>query len=200
MIGMKKLNDVADIKLGLPFKKAINDVGDSGICYLIQTKDISLDDDIPFDRLAKVVPETSPIHHFLEQGDILLRLRGPYFSAAIIDRVMELPLITTNQVVVIRCNKKILNPYYLYWFLNSSHGQNILNQLSEGTNISKISLKIVSTIEWNIPTLEQQLSISNIQKNWSSQKVAYKRLIELNSIFFNELCSKINNGDFNVSK
>jgi len=197
MFESMKLNNVAEIRLGLPFKKAINDAGDQGTCYLIQTKDISPDEAIDFQNLPKVIPETSPVQHFLSKDDILLRLRGPIFSAAIIDKNIDFPIITNNQVAVIRCNEQKIDPYYLHWFLNSPEGQNILNQFSEGSNISKINLKNVSSLEWKIPPIEQQLNISNIQKNWSTQRNIYKRLIEVNDLFFNELCKKINYGELN---
>ncbi|VCW82192.1 hypothetical protein BANRA_02487 [Acinetobacter baumannii] len=88
-----KLNDVAEIRLGLPFKKAINDAGDQGTCYLIQIKDISPDEAIDFHNLPRVIPETSPVQHFLSKDDILLRLRGPIFSAAIIDKNIDFLLL-----------------------------------------------------------------------------------------------------------
>lgn len=197
MARLIKLNDVADIKLGLPFKKAINDAEEKGLCYLIQAKDIMPENMIRFDELPRVIPETNHIQHILKEDDILLRMRGPYFSAAIIDRNMNLPIIATNQIAVIRCNKKYIEPYYLHWFINSKSGQNLLNQFSEGSNIIKVNLKVVSNIEWMLPKIEQQKNIVDIQKNWLAQKNVYKQLIELNSILFNELCSKLHSGELN---
>lgn len=190
-----KLQDVTNIKLGLAFKKAIVESTEGSACYLIQAKDIVLEEAINFDQLSSVIPETNPSQHFLEKDDILLRMRGPIFSSAVIDTSLDLPLITTNQIAVIRCQKNIINPYYLHWYLNSKIGQSHLNRYSEGSNISKINLKIISEIEINLPNIEHQLEISKIQRNWSTQKSIYKKLIEINNQFYSELCKKINTGE-----
>lgn len=197
MTELVKLNDVADIKLGLPFKKAISNAGTEGVCYLIQTKDVVFDENIRFEELLRVIPETNYNRHVIEKEDILLRMKGPVFSAAIVDRNKELPIITTNQVVVIRCDKQKIDPYYLRWFLNSRHGQSLLNQLSEGSNIIKISLKSFANIELRLPTTDQQLKIGSIHKNWLEQKSIYNQLVELNNLYFNELCNKLHMEELN---
>lgn len=188
------LHKVADIKLGLAFKSAINDVGLIGRCYLIQTKDIIQDGSIEFDGLSRVIPKGQAEPHFLEIDDIILRLRGPIFSASIIDRKIDLPIITTNQSAVIRCKKEKISPYYLHWYLNSFHGQRYFDGISEGTNINKISAKIISDMTLNLPSMSDQLKIGDINRNWLNQKHIYTRLINNGNQFFSEICNKLQNG------
>lgn len=129
------LESVAEIRLGMPFKSAIQDAGEQGSCYLIQTKDIGLDGILDLGGLTSVIPEGNPEKHYLFPNDILLRLRGPVFSAGIIEGNPDKPIITSNQLAVIRCNENIILPHYLHWYINSTSGSKYIRSLSEGTSI-----------------------------------------------------------------
>lgn len=191
---LKSLSNIANVKLGLAFKSAIKDEGSSGSCYLIQSKDITLDGNIEIDGLARVIPEISPQNHYLQKGDILLRLRGPVFSAAIFDEDWSMPAIATNQTAVIRCISEYISPYYLQWYLNSPLGQRYFKGVGEGTNINKLTGKIISNMQLALPPLEKQKQIEDIHKNWLEQKETYKRLIENGDIYFGQLCMQVHNG------
>ncbi|MBD2791370.1 restriction endonuclease subunit S [Xenorhabdus sp. 42] len=191
----KTLAEIANIKLGMAFTTAIKDRGNEGTCYLIQTKDISLDGNITSSSLAKVVPEGNPERHYLTPGDLLFRLRGPVFSAAIFNEEWDRPVITTNQTAVVRCNKKLVSPYYLQWYINSSLGQRYFSGMSEGTNINKVTAKILSAMPLNLPSLKQQHQIEKIHKNWLAQKETHQRLIANGDIYFDQLCTQIQLGN-----
>jgi Type I restriction modification DNA specificity domain len=192
----KKLAEMAQVKLGLGFKSAINDEGAKGTCYLIQPKDITLESHNTLSDLVRVIPESSPESHYLIPGDVVLRLRGPVFPAAVINQALELPIVATNQCAVIRCDNKVLSPYYLQWYLNSTLGQRHFSSFSEGTNINKVSAKIVGEMELTTPPLDAQLKIAAIHSNWLAQKDTYTRLIESGNQFFDQVCSQIQLGKF----
>lgn len=192
----KKLEDIAYVKLGLAFKSAINDEGANGTCYLVQPKDITLESHNILSGLARVIPESNPKSHYLIPGDVVLRLRGPIFSAAVVNQELDLPVVATNQCAVIRCDSSILSPYYLQWYLNSTLGQRHFNSVSEGTNINKVSAKIVGDMELTIPPLDVQSKIEAIHSNWLAQKEVYAKLIESGNLFFDQLCSQIQLGKF----
>lgn len=192
----KKLEDIAYVKLGLAFKSAVNDEGANGTCYLVQPKDITLESHNILSGLARVIPESNPESHYLIPGDVILRLRGPIFSAAVVNQELDLPVVATNQCAVIRCDSGILSPYYLQWYLNSTLGQRHFNSVSEGTNINKVSAKIVGDMELSIPPLDVQRKIEAIHSNWLAQKEVYAKLIESGNLFFDRLCSQIQLGKF----
>lgn len=200
MHDMVTLESIANIRLGMPFKSAINDVGDKGRCFLIQAKDIDVSGLIDFSCLTAVIPEGNDVKHYLHEDDILLRLRGPVFSAGIINEEKEKPIITSNQLAVIRCNKKIINPYYLHWYLNSKTGQNELKGMSEGTGITKINLKRISLMAIKLTSIENQNKIGLISENWLNQKKIYSLLIGNGDLLFNGICENLVSdvGDNNV--
>jgi len=185
------LESVAEIRLGMPFKSAIQDAGEQGSCYLIQTKDIGLDGILDLGALTSVLPEGNPEKHYLFPNDILLRMRGPVFSAGIIEESKDKPIITSNQLAVIRCNENIISPHYLHWYLNSSSGSNYIRNMSEGSSISKINSKVISRMNVKLPTLEEQDKIGFINKNWIKQKIIYNSLMQNGDVLFDGICESI---------
>lgn len=175
----------------MAFKAAIKEDFLTGSCYLIQTKDITPDDKIDLNNLIKVQPETHISHHALSCGNILLRLRGPVFSAAIFESWSDLPVVTTNQTAVIICDKLEVSPHFLLWYINSNIGQRYFAEVSEGTNINKISAKIVGDMPIELPSRMDQERISNINQTWLQQKHTYKKLIENGDTLFNQICNEI---------
>lgn len=194
MLNKTTLSHIADIKLGLAFKSAIKDMGKKGNYYLVQLKDIEQDGRINYETLTRVIPEGNAEPHILKLGDIILRLRGPQFSASIIDRELNLPIITTNQSAVIRCDDKKISPLYLHWYLNSHAGQRYFDGISEGTNINKIGSKTILSMEIDPPDLEDQIKIGHMHKNWIEQKRVYKKLINNGDQLINQICNKIQLG------
>lgn len=189
------LESVAEIRLGMPFKSAIQDAGEQGSCYLIQTKDIGLDGILDLDALTSVIPEGNPEKHYLFPNDILLRLRGPVFSAGIIEGNLGKPIITSNQLAVIRCNENLILPHYLHWYINSTSGSKYIRSLSEGTSISKVNSKTVSKMTIKLPSLGVQERIGSINRNWNKQKTVYNSLIQNGDMLFDGICESIINSE-----
>ena len=178
----------------MAFKTAIQDVVDAGNTYLIQTGDISIDGTVDFDSLSQIHTEKSDDRHYLQSGDILLRLRGPKFTAAIFDSKRDKPSIATNQIAVIRLNRDLLEPYYLQWYINLNEGQRYFSSASEGTSISKVNAKTVSDMPITLLSLKEQVTINVIQSNWLAQKAIYRQLILNGDQLFNQLCDGIKHG------
>lgn len=187
----KLLSELANIKLGLAFKKAVKDIGEQGEFFLIQTKDITPAGEILFNKLSRVRPEISPTNHTLETGDILLRLRGPVFSSVVFNNSPEKPTLATNQIAVIRCNPEYVEPHYMNWYLNSTLGQRYFNAINEGTGITKISAKMIANMRIETPSLEDQKKIEEIQRNWLMQKSKHSQLIKNGNLLFNQICMNI---------
>ena len=187
----KKLCDISDIKLGMAFKTAIEDLGTDGNAYLIQARDLS--NGLNTNSLAQIEINKNDQKHFLKIGDILLRLRGPVFTAFIFDKKMKKPVIVNNQIAVIRANNNIAEAYYLLWSLNSNKSKKYFESRTEGSNIGKLSANSLREITLTMPPLEEQRKIAKIQKNWHLQKHRYEQLLQKGDQYFNAVCNEIQN-------
>lgn len=183
-----RLDEIADIRLGMPFKTAINDLGDEGKCYLIQTKDIDTEGLLRMGDLARVSPPVDPEKHYLQDGDILLRLRGPIFAAGAFTGSSALPSITSNQNAIIKCKEDKAIPGYLQWYINSPFGQQYFHSMSEGTSITKIGLKTLAEMEIKLPSLDVQTKISRIKDNWEKQRDIHRKIVNNGNLLYLSVC------------
>ncbi|WP_237475689.1 restriction endonuclease subunit S [Vibrio tetraodonis] len=186
---MEKLKDCTKIRLGMTFKSAIKDMGEQGIVSLIQAKDILPEGLEGNFSPPAVKPESNPSSHIISKGEILIRLRGPVFSSMVFDE--DYQAVTTNQVAVISCDLNKLNPYYLNWYLNSKHGKRFFQSKNEGSNINKISSTALGEMEMNLPNLETQQKIAELQSNWFQQRTIYQRLISTGDTMNQGICDAI---------
>lgn len=189
------LREIANVQLGMAFKTAIVDVGELGKCYLIQPKNINEEGRIEPGGLSRVTPSGEAGPHVLNVDDIVLRLRGPVFSALIVDSQMDLPLIATNQCAVIRCDREYVAPYYLHWYLNSLYGRRYFEGVREGTNINKISAQVVSNMRLSLPGIHKQQKIADVNRNWLRQRYLYRRLIDNGDRIVDDVCKKLQSGE-----
>ena len=113
------------------------------------------------------------------------------FSAGIIEGNLGKPIITSNQLAVIRCNENLILPHYLHWYINSTSGSKYIRSLSEGTSISKINSKTVSKMAVKLPNLRVQEKIGFINRNWLKEKLIYISLIQNGDVLFDGICENI---------
>ncbi|WP_421910438.1 restriction endonuclease subunit S [Marinobacter sp.] len=186
------LADIAQIKLGWPVRKAVEDVGSEGNSYLVQTGDI---DGEPLSEvaLAQVLTPESALAYEVSPRDILLRLRGPVFKASIFVAPMSKPVIATNQIAIIRVSEEALDSYFLHWFLNSYSGQQYFSSQNEGTSIAKLNRKIVAQTPIQLPNMKKQREIGEIWKNWLDQRAVYQELLSVGDELYDAICQKLQN-------
>ncbi|WP_434050452.1 restriction endonuclease subunit S [Marinobacter salarius] len=184
------LQNIAEIKLGWPLRKAIEDVGDKGNSYLVQTGDID-GEPISEASLAQVMSPESALSYEVLPGDILLRLRGPVFRASIFLEKFSKPVIATNQIAIIRVTDSSLDPFFLHWFLNSYSGQQYFSSQNEGTSIAKLNQKIVGQTPVSVPSFENQRDIGETWENWLRQRAVYQELISVGDELYDAICQRL---------
>jgi len=126
------------------------------------------------ERNLKILPEET----------VLLTSRAPIGKVAIAGSEM-----CTNQgFKAIICDKSIVNPHYLYYWLLIK--KEFLNNLGRGATFKEISKTIVENIEVPIPSLEQQNNIveiiSAILNLIDKRKQQIEELYSLKQSIFNQ--------------
>lgn len=194
-ITKQKLSEIADIKLGKAFKVAIEDKGKSGNAYLIKVGDLC--ENLKTDSLTQITVTDNDKKFFLKKGDILLRLRGPIFTAYIFDKEISETVIVNNQIAIISANNNLIEAYYLLWLLNSNKYRKYFYTRIEGSNIEKLSQHNLEEMTLEILPIQKQRKIAHLQEKWISQKNNYKEKIELGDQYYNELCKRFQNNFLN---
>ncbi len=96
---------------------------------------------------------------FLKNGDILLNGTGTgsVGRVGIVDNIPNDYYIPDSHVNLIRVDSKIVNPWYLFFWLNSPYGQQTLTKFITGsTNQVELSAKKVAQLEFPYVSLANQ--------------------------------------------
>lgn len=185
------LSDIAQIQLGKAFKRAIEDIGELGGTRLIQIRDLNNGN---FERPLKLsCIEFEDVHENFRIGlnDILFPLRGHNIKGYLFKYNSKAPVITTNQVAVIKCKTDLCEPYFLAWYLNSQKTTSFIVRANEGSNIPKLSSSNLKRIPITLPPKDIQIKIADIYKNWLAQKLIHLELVERGDYVYEHLCSQI---------
>ncbi len=184
---MKGLSELCTISSGLVFKRKEAPPDVSGFGYkLINLKSIQesgwinkvfLDDFISIEEI--------PEKYIANKGDIIVRLSSP-FTAACVDESVEGSIIT-SLFAILRVNDSSVLPEYLSLVLNSEMMQRQYLREASGSALQMIKTSALKDYEVDIPAIEMQEIMININKlalkeidllnQLSEQKKLYNKLL-----------------------
>ncbi len=170
-----KLREIATIRSGHSFRAAVEEVK-GGNAYVVQMRDVSLEEGINFSSLMETVLYTP---NYLQANDILFVTRGNNNIALLVgEEASQERIVATNHFMVIALKNKIVSPGFLAWWLNQKPAQHYFERQSEGTGIRNIRLTVLENTPIALPSLEQQQVILETVETIKQKRNIYKKLIE----------------------
>lgn len=144
-----------------------------------------------FSSTSKVELTGRNVDHSLQDEDLLLVAKGErnklcYYSESIGKAV------GSSTFIVLRCDKDIVQPKFLFWLINTSLMQSNLSRLSKGTHVKSISIKVLSKLEVSIPSLSDQEYFIKMNDLIMQENKIQKELIGLKELYYdNSLIKKL---------
>ncbi|GHT44564.1 hypothetical protein AGMMS49965_20480 [Bacteroidia bacterium] len=142
---------------------------------LLQTKNINEF----FVNDGDTIQITEDFHHQLKKSqinkeDILIARSGSFGKAAI---YLETKTVNSSDIIIIKANKAIINPYYLVSFLNTKLGVDQMLRFASGGLQGHVNLTILERLQ--VPILEDsfQLKIEKILQ------IAYNAKIQAQTLY-----------------
>jgi hypothetical protein len=182
----KRLADIADVRTGFPFRKAVQPVL-GGTLAVVQMKDI--DESAGLDLRGLTLIEDEPKRyeqHLLQVGDVLLQSKGNKFPAAAIDKPVH--GIAALGLMIIR--PSLVIPEYLRWILNQPRTRDDLRAAAKGTYVPFLSRASVEALSVPLPTIETQRRIIEIDHIRNREQRLLRQLSDLNNQFADALLWK----------
>lgn len=107
-----------------------------------------------------------------------------------------------GNVVDIRCNKSLISPIYLYYWLMSKEGKNKIDQSVIGSTQKALTIDNIKKIKLNLPSIEKQNEIANLLDIFDS-RIEYNNLTiskvqNIIKILFEKIKSNKNNKIINL--
>lgn len=118
----------------------------------------------------------------IEPGDILITSEAPLGEVYLITKPIK--AILSQRLFLLRFNKNIVNPWYIFAFMNSQSFKNKLFSKATGTTVVGIKQKELRKIEIDLPNIRLQNKVGDIFR------VIYKKII-INEIINDNLLELI---------
>ena len=177
LVNPKKIKEVAKVIAGYQYSsRSLEELShNKGNVSIVKMSNIA-DGNIAYDELVSANIEDDKIKKYLlQENDILVSTKGAKTKVALVNNLNNQCIIPQVNLTIIRCNEKLINPTYLYAFLNSEVGMNILDINKKGAVIPNLSTHDLENIEIPLVDEDTQEVMANrfIKMN--------KRIIELKS-------------------
>lgn len=156
------LRDVADIKTGYTFRKAVSLYQSTGLKGLL-ISDVRHSKVIDPRKLGDIQWDGRGTPPLLESGDVVLVAKGDQNYAAIF-RDNENKVVPSSQflVLTVKATEK-LSPEFLCWLLNYPDIQKKLAEFQVGTKIYSISKKSLQSLQVPLPSREIQQKLLHME-------------------------------------
>jgi restriction endonuclease S subunit len=138
-----------------------------GNTFAIQLKDLSKHYSEISDYPHRIKNAEVPQKQFLQKGDVLFISKGTNNFALVFDK--DYSAVAISVFFVLRIQNKIVDPYYLAWYINQEKAQGYLHTGKEGTMITNINKATLENLEIEIPSAEKQKIINEINKLWKRE-------------------------------
>jgi hypothetical protein len=188
-LNIEKLSEIMEVRAGHTFRGKAEDVSRSDGYKVVQIKDIR-EGGVDFSALPFAAVEPGKAKNILCSDDILIPLRGNRVEAVLIELPSNQPVITTNQVAILRAPETGVSSAYICWYLNSSEGHSQISRLKVGSVISNVGLKDLSELLVPLPTIETQQKIAKAYKNWMCQKQVLELLVTNGEEMLDAFCAE----------
>jgi len=169
---MKKLQDVASIRMGYPFRSRI-ERDESGAIAVIQMKDIDDSDLLHLENAIRINLADFKDHHVVRKGDLVFRSRGKSNSVALVSVELGMAVLAAPMLLIRPDDVDVL-PAYLHWYINLPITQMALAAQAEGTSVRMISKAALEALEIPIPNRQEQELIVRA----SEMAIAEQKLLE----------------------
>lgn len=177
------ISDIATVRTGLvKARKEKNNSSDQvyNNYSLLNLKCISNDGDILIDYLEPyTVSDELKEDYLTHLGDVLVRLSTPY-TVAMIDSQDLCGLVIPSHFAVIRVNREMATPEYVFWSLRRDKNRiTLIQNSSGGAAFATISSGLIANLPITLLPLEKQQIIGEVMRlSQKEQKLLSALLIE----------------------
>ena len=183
-----KLNDIAEIKIGLVLNRKKADMGEEIKHYYKVISLKSFNENTMYDNTFAdefISNEQIKEDYQVKQGDILLRLREPNF-AVYIDKEYE-NLIYPSLMVRVKIQDNRFDPQFIAHYLNSNTVKKALSSELSGTTIPMIKVADVNEIKIPLINLDKQKKIVEYLKLAHKENELLQNLINQKQKYSKEI-------------
>ncbi|HET9033881.1 MAG TPA: restriction endonuclease subunit S [Dokdonella sp.] len=174
---IRKLGEVAEIRMGYPFRGAIPEVP-GGSVRIIQIRDVTRVGLNNCDDLLTTEVEGRKEPDWVLDQDVLFVARGAHAYSALVTRPPARTVCSQHIYVIrVKAPDRLL-PAFVAWQLNQVPAQRYLRQSAEGSHQLSIRRAVLEMTEIRIPPIELQSAMVNLMRAANAEHDTFQALIK----------------------
>lgn len=177
MVNDAVLSEVADVRLGHPFRGAVPEVEGADV-RVVQIRDLSRGGLKDCDALLRTELRGRKEPDWLRGEDVLFVAKGWNAFAAPMQGVPERTVCSQHMYVVRVKEPGTVLPAFLAWQLNQPPVQRYLRQSAEGSHQLSIRRAVLDATRIRIPPIEQQRFVVEVERLARAEREALQKLIK----------------------
>lgn len=185
-----RLSEICTIQTGHTVRSRLDPAGQGGV-LAIQLRDISPAGGIAPESLTRVALADVPSRFFVSAGDVIFRSRGERNTATALDSRFREPAAAILPLIVLRPKKDIALPEYVAWALNQPKAQRHFDAAARGTSIRMVPKSSLDELELDIPDLEIQRLIVQVDSLAAREQALTLLLAEKRRTLVNRLLAEM---------
>lgn len=172
----KKLEELADVRLGHPFRGSFPDLP-TGSVGVVQMRDLTSQGVLDWSSIRRTEIETRKELEWLKAGDILFASRGTSNYAGCL-RDVPLQVVCSPHLYVITVrNQQLVLPEFIAWQINRMASQRYLKQSAEGSDQLSVRRAVLENLPLTIPSIAHQQRLLALDHATRQEKLALEALI-----------------------
>ena len=158
------LSTLAQIHTAVVFRDQAPQESPDGNVRALAIRDLVAATPLRWEALPRVTVQPKYLAHCLQPGDVVIPARGDYYKAWHFSGATE-PVLPVGQLTIIRTGiGSKLDPGFLVWYLNLQSTQSRLSLMLTGTSIKALTKTALSSLEVELPSLNRQLYIAEVNR------------------------------------
>lgn len=183
------LSSLAQIHTAVVFRNQAPQEAPDGNVRALAIRDLVSAAPLRWHELPRITVHAKYLAHCLQPGDVVIPSRGDYYKAWLYTGAAE-TVLPVGQLNVIR-SSALLDAGYLVWYLNLKSTQARFSLMLTGTSIKALTKTSLVSLEIEIPDLERQRRIAELDQLIGRIAVIRHRMSELDGIEVAQLTSQL---------
>jgi restriction endonuclease S subunit len=192
----KTLQSIAKIRSGYTFRQKITEVTEGNV-HILQIGDLRRQhtelqrSELQADILPKVNWQDGN-SALLPTPSVVVPARGEYHRASLFNGTAK--VIASSQLHIITITDMKVLPTFVCWAINQKSSQHYLANEARGSNIPSISINSLASMEIQIPTIETQQRIIELQQLWEQEQQLTRQLLSNRKVMLEGMFQQLLSG------
>ncbi|RAX50307.1 hypothetical protein DQ353_04950 [Arthrobacter sp. AQ5-05] len=155
-----QLGEVCAVRSGFTSRTRLETAALDGT-LTVQQGDINADGQYASETALRTMTPAASKQHYVDQGELVFRSRGPFWGACAITGIDE-PVLAVAPLFILHPDPDVLDHGYLAWFLGRPLARHYFDSEAQGTGVKMVTKPALEALQISLPSLDIQHRIAAV--------------------------------------